>query len=62
MVDKKKETKEHYKVLTPADGMWLFNEAIGVFSKEVTMPLDADESVWAEVTDECKKKWEEEHQ
>lgn len=48
---------ERYKVLKPAEGMWLYNG--DVFSDEVTMPLSADESAWQEVTDEFKQATEE---
>lgn len=48
---------ERYKVLKPAEDMWLYNG--DVFSDEVTMPLSADESAWQEVTDEFKQATEE---
>ena len=53
-----KQTNDKYKVLTPNEGCWLYNG--DVFSDEVTMPLDADESVWQEVSDEFKQQQESE--
>lgn len=61
-VNKHIDIKDRFKVLTPdTEDMWLFNEGIEVFSKEVTMPLNGDESVWVDVTDEFKKEWEKQH-
>ena len=53
------EKKDKYQILTPEEGMWLFNEA--VFSQKVFTPLDADVSVWRDVTEEFKEQWEREH-
>ena len=55
------ERKENYQILTPDEGMWLFNEGQSIFSDRVFTPLTADISVWRDVTEEFKKQWEEEH-
>lgn len=43
-----------FKVITPADGMWLCNRNAKTFSQKVYMALDADHSEWEEVTEEEK--------
>ena len=58
-----------YKVVTPKEGMWLYNESERIISDKVYMPDGADVSVWKEITDaksknlkhngrrKCKRKW-----
>ena len=44
-----------YKVVTPKEGMWLYNESENIISDKVYMPEGADVSVWKEIT-EAKKQ------
>ena len=41
------------KVIRPNEGNWLTNGF--VYVKEVSMPTDADESMWEEITNEEKE-------
>ena len=51
-----------YKVVTPKEGMWLYNEREKTISDKVYMPDGADVSVWKEITDakkqEIEAKWQ----
>ena len=53
-----------YKVVTPKEGMWLYNESERTISDKVYMPDGADVSVWKEITDakkqEIEAKWQSE--
>ena len=53
-----------YKVVTPKEGMWLYNESEKTISDKVYMPDGADVSVWQEITDakkqELEAKWQSE--
>ena len=47
-----------YKVVTPSEGMWLYNERENIISDKVYMPDGADVSVWPEITDAKKQELE----
>ena len=47
-----------YKVVTPKEGMWLYNEREKTISDKVYMPDGADVSVWKEITDAKKQELE----
>ena len=47
-----------YKVATPSEGMWLYNESENIISDKVYMPDGADVSVWREITDAKKQELE----
>ena len=47
-----------YKVVTPKDGMWLYNESEKTISDKVYMPDGADVSVWQEITEAKKQELE----
>ena len=47
-----------YKVVTPKEGMWLYNESDKTISDKVYMPDGADVSVWKEITDAKKQELE----
>ena len=47
-----------YKVVTPKEGMWLYNESENIISDKVFMPDGADVSVWQEITDAKKQELE----
>ena len=47
-----------YKVVTPKEGMWLYNESERTISDKVYMPDGADVSVWQEITKEKKQELE----
>ena len=53
-----------YKVVTPKEGMWLYNENEKTISDKVYMPDGADVSVWQEITEakkqELEAKWQSE--
>ena len=53
-----------YKMVTPSEGMWLYNERENIISDKVYMPEGADVSVWKEITDakkqELEAQWQEE--
>ena len=40
-----------YKVVTPSEGKWLYNEREKTISEKVYMPDVADVSEWQEITD-----------
>ena len=47
-----------YKVVTPSEGKWLYNEREKTISDKVYMPDGADVSVWREITDAKKQELE----
>ena len=47
-----------YKMVTPGEGMWLYNEREKTISDKVYMPDGADVSVWKEITDATKQELE----
>ena len=47
-----------YKVVTPKEGMWLYNERERTISDKVYMPDGSDVSVWKEITEAKKKELE----
>ena len=47
-----------YKVVTPKEGMWLYNENERTISDKVYMPDGADVSLWKEITDAKKQELE----
>ena len=51
-----------YKMVTPKEGMWLYNESEKTISDKVYMPEGADVSVWQEITEakkqELEAKWQ----
>ena len=47
-----------YKVVTPNEGMWLYNESEKTISDKVYMPDGEDVSVWQEITEAKKKELE----
>ena len=47
-----------YKVVTPKEGMWLYNERENIISDKVYMPEGADVSEWQEITDAKKQELE----
>ena len=47
-----------YKMVTPSEGMWLYNEREKTISDKVYMPDGADVSVWQEITDAKKQELE----
>ena len=47
-----------YKVVTPSEGMWLYNESEKNISDKLYMPDGADVSVWKEITDATKQELE----
>lgn len=47
-----------YKMVTPSEGMWLYNESERTISDKVYMPDGADVSVWQEITDAKKQELE----
>ena len=51
-----------YKVVTPSEGMWLYNESEKTISDKVYMPDGVDVSVWKEITEakkqELEAKWQ----
>ena len=47
-----------YKVVTPNEGMWLYNENEKTISDKVYMPDGADVSVWKEITEAKKQELE----
>ena len=40
-----------YKMVTPSEGKWLYNEREKTISDKVYMPAGSDVSVWQEITD-----------
>ena len=49
---------KNYKMVTPSEGMWLYNERENIISDKVFMPDGADVSVWQEITDAKKQELE----
>ena len=47
-----------YKVVTPSEGKWLYNERENIISDKVYMPEGADVSEWQEITDAKKQELE----
>ena len=47
-----------YKVVTPSEGMWLYNERERTISDKAYMPDGADVSVWQEITEAKKQELE----
>ena len=47
-----------YKVVTPSEGKWIYNEREKTISDKVYMPEGADVSVWKEITDAKKQELE----
>ena len=47
-----------YKVVTPKEGMWLYNENERTISDKVYMPDGSDVSVWKEITEAKKQELE----
>ena len=47
-----------YKMVTPSEGKWLYNEREKTISDKVYMPDGADVSVWQEITDAKKQELE----
>ena len=47
-----------YQMVTPSEGMWLYNEREKTISDKVFMPDGADVSVWQEITDAKKQELE----
>ena len=47
-----------YKVVTPSEGMWLYNESERTISDKAYMPDGADASVWQEITEAKKQELE----
>lgn len=47
-----------YKMVTPKEGMWLYNESEKTISDKAYMPDGADVSVWKEITDATKQELE----
>ena len=47
-----------YKMVTPSEGMWLYNESERTISDKVYMPDGADVSLWQEITDAKKQELE----
>ena len=47
-----------YKVVTPSEGKWLYNESENIISDKVYMPDGADVSGWQEITDAKKQELE----
>ena len=47
-----------YKMVTPSEGMWLYNERENTISDKVYMPEGADVSVWQEITEAKKQELE----
>ena len=47
-----------YKMVTPSEGKWLYNEREKTISDKVYMPKGADVSVWQEITEAKKQELE----
>ena len=50
--------KGSLRVLTPFDELWLYNEKLKIFRKEVFLGVEDDGSDWTEVTDTEKTELE----
>ena len=44
------------KVVTPKEGMWLYNERENIISDKLYMPDSADVSCWMEISEGEKKE------
>ena len=49
---------KNYKVVTPSEGKWLYNESENIISDKVYMPDGADVSEWQEITDAKRQELE----
>ena len=47
-----------YKMVTPSEGKWLYNESDNIISDKVYMPDSADVSCWREISEGEKKEIE----
>ena len=47
-----------YKMVTPSEGKWLYNESENIISDKVYMPDSADVSCWREISEGEKKEIE----
>ena len=47
-----------YKMVTPSEGKWLYNESDNIISDKVYMPDVEDVSFWQEITDAKKQELE----
>ena len=47
-----------YKMVTPSEGKWLYNESENIISDKVYMPDDADVSVWKEINNAKRQELE----
>lgn len=47
-----------YKMVTPSEGKWLYNEREKTISDKVYMPEGADVSVWKEIAESKKQELE----
>ena len=47
-----------YKMVTPIEGKWLYNERENIISDKVYMPDVADVSEWQEITEAKKQELE----
>ena len=54
----KLETINGIRVITPAENMWLCNKADKVISDKVYLGINADETMWEEITAEEKARLE----
>lgn len=50
----KLETTTNYRILTPSENKWLYNEKDRVISDKVYLGVNADETMWVEITEEEK--------
>lgn len=48
------ETKNNIRILTPSDGMWLYNSDAQTFSQKVYLGVNANAEDWVEITEEEK--------
>ena len=60
------ENTTNYRILTPGESKWLYNEKDKVISDKVYLGVNADETLWVEITEEEKlsleQEWEKESQ
>lgn len=60
------ENTTNYRILTPDENKWLYNEKDKVISDKVYLGVNADETLWVEITEEEKlsleQEWEKESQ
>lgn len=54
----KQETINNIRVLTPNNGMWLYNSKDRVISDKVYLGINADATQWQEITEEYKNTLE----